>query len=265
MTTCLQTFIPNKEDLTMLPTERRRKIMERLEKNDFLKLKSLQQNLNISMETLRRDVQQLVNNNLVTKEYGGIRLKQEAHGESLIEQRLELNLTSKEVTAKKARHEINNGDCIFLDSGSTTLQIAKQLSHHENLTIITNSIPVMLQTLDQGHTVISIGGKIRKSEQSITSYDFLFNFDRLNIEKAFICCSGMDLDYGVTDYNLEEIETRRKILSISRIKYLTADSSKMGKVVTAKICDFAELDFIISDDNLSQNMDKNIIKHVNLI
>ena len=92
----------------------------------------------------------------------------------------------------------------------------------------------MLETLDQGHTVISIGGKVRKSEHSITSFEFLFNFDRLNIEKAFICCSGFSEQNGITDYSLEEVQTRRRILKLSNIKYLTADSSKLNKVVTVK-------------------------------
>ncbi|MDN8760456.1 DeoR/GlpR transcriptional regulator, partial [Staphylococcus aureus] len=82
--------------------------------------------------------------------------------------------------------------------------------------------------------IISIGGKVRASEQSITSYDFLFNFDRLNIDKAFICCSGISFEKGITDYNLEEIETRRKILNISNLKFLTADSSKCNQIVTVK-------------------------------
>lgn len=249
----------------MLPTERRHKIIKELEKNNFLKLKSLQKTLDISMETLRRDVQLLVKDDLITKEYGGIRIKKEPNGESVIEQRLGLNLDKKESIAKKAIKEISDGDCIFLDSGSTTLQIAKNLKHHENLTIITNSIPVMLQTLDQGHTVISIGGKLRKSEHSITSFDFLFNFDRLNIEKAFICCSGISLNNGVTDYSLEEVETRRKILQMSKINYLTADSSKMNKVVTVKICDFDELDILICDDELNEHHKNQLLNEVFVI
>src|SRR5699024_11941851 len=78
----------------------------------------------------------------------------------------------------------------------------------------------------------------------------LFNFDQLNIDKSFICCSGVSLHKGVTDYNLEEVETRRKILDISKHTYLTADSSKIDKIVTVKICDIATLDYFISDDHI---------------
>ncbi|WP_436854287.1 DeoR/GlpR family DNA-binding transcription regulator [Staphylococcus caeli] len=234
----------------MLPVERRQRILDILNENEFLELKTLKDTLQISMETLRRDIQQLVNDDLITKEYGGIRIKRSTNGESVIEQRLDLNIDKKNTIALKAIAEISDGDCIFLDSGSTTLQIAKYLDKLHNLTIITNSIPVMLQALNQGHTIISIGGKVRQSEHSITSFDFLFNFDQLNIDKAFICCSGISLEKGITDYNLDEVETRRKILSISNKAYLTADSSKINKIVTVKICDITDLDVLITDNDI---------------
>ncbi|MDN8760066.1 DeoR family transcriptional regulator, partial [Staphylococcus aureus] len=92
-------------------------------KEEFLELKHLHKSLNISMETLRRDIQQLVKEDLVSKEYGGIRIKKENNGESIIEKRLNKNLAMKQQIAEKALTQIEDGDCIFLDSGSTTLQI----------------------------------------------------------------------------------------------------------------------------------------------
>lgn len=148
----------------MLPAERRTEIMNLLAQYEFLELKTLHKDLEISMETLRRDVQQLVKDGLVLKEYGGIRINKETNGESEIERRLERHLPEKMKIAKKALSKIKNGDCIFLDSGSTTLQIAKMLDTKENLTIITNSIPVLVQCINQNHTLISIGGKVRASE-----------------------------------------------------------------------------------------------------
>src|SRR5699024_2826155 len=128
------------------------------------------------METLRRDIQQFIKKELTTKEYSDIRLKQSTNDESIIEQHLELNINKKNTIALKAIAEISERDCIFLDSGSTTLQIAKHLYKLKNLTIITNSIPVMLQALNQGHTIISIVGKVRQTEHSNIIFDFLFYF-----------------------------------------------------------------------------------------
>lgn len=236
----------------LLPRERRNEIMNLLAQNEFLELKTLHKDLGISMETLRRDIQQLVKEDLVLKEYGGIRINKEVNGESAIERRLEKHLSEKIEIAKKAVDVIKNGDCIFLDSGSTTLQIAKMLDTKENLTIITNSIPVLVQCINQNHTLVSIGGKVRSSEQSLTQFDFLFNFERLNINKGFFCCSGISVAHGVTDFSFEEVETRRRILEISQEKYLTADSSKIDEVVTAKIGNLNDFDKLISDGKIPE-------------
>ena len=235
----------------MLPTERRAEIIQKLEKNNFLELKTLHKELNISMETLRRDVQQLVKDDLVIKEYGGIRINKEQNGESAIERRLDRHLDKKKSIAQKALKEIQDGDCIYLDSGSTTLQIAKGLDSKNNLTIVTNSISVLIQCMEYGHSLISIGGKIRASEQSLTQFDFLFNFERLNINKGFFCCSGVSAQNGITDYSLEEVETRIRLMHISQQCYLTADSSKINKVVTAKISDAKDFNWFITDDAIN--------------
>ncbi|MGV3142284.1 DeoR/GlpR family DNA-binding transcription regulator [Staphylococcus simulans] len=235
----------------MLPTERRSKIIEKLEEQEFLELKTLHKELNISMETLRRDIQQLVKLELVQKEYGGIRLNKESNGESAIERRLDRNLTKKKLIAEKALKLIDDGDCIYLDSGSTTLQIAKGLETKRHLTIVTNSIPVLIQCMQYNHALISIGGKVRSSEQSLTQFDFLFNFEHLNINKGFFCCSGLSVPYGVTDYSIEEVETRRRLMNISQQKYLTADSSKINRVVTAKIGELEDFNQLITDDEIT--------------
>lgn len=236
----------------MLPTERRRKIIEKLEEQEFLELKTLHKVLNISMETLRRDIQQLVKQQLVKKEYGGIRLHKVSNGESAIERRLDQHLTQKQCIANKALKLINDGDCIYLDSGSTTLQIAKGLEAKRDLTIITNSIPVLIQCMPYNHTLISIGGKVRSSEQSLTQFDFLFNFEHLNIHKGFFCCSGLTVQSGITDYSIEEVETRRRLMAISQERYLTADSSKINRVVTAKLGDMNDFHQWITDDGITQ-------------
>lgn len=234
----------------MFPAERRSKIIELLEEKKILKLDDLTKELDISMETLRRDVQQLVKNNNVKKIYGGIELIESELGESLIDQRLNKNLSQKKKIAKTAQSYVMDGDTIFLDSGSTTLQLAKELKHKKNLTVITNSIPIMLEFVDTSIEVICIGGKMRHSEQSIISFDFLFNFDKLNINRAFICTSGITIDKGISDYNLNEAQTRRAIMEISKQVIVVSDASKFNKDVTVKVCDIHDIDILITDDTL---------------
>lgn len=237
----------------MFPEERRKKIVNLLNENGMMKLPELTKILQISMETLRRDVQQLVKEEKVKKIYGGIQKVENNQGESLIEHRMQLNLEAKKKIAAMCRNLINEGECIYLDSGSTTLQIAECLKGFENLTIITNSIPIISMLASTKNDIICIGGKLRHSEQSITTFDFLFNFEQLNIQKAFICSSGITVEKGISDYNLEEANTRRSILSLAEEVIVTSDASKFGRDVTVQVCPLDAVDKIVTDDGLSNS------------
>jgi DeoR/GlpR family transcriptional regulator of sugar metabolism len=156
--------------------------------------------------------------------------------------------------AQKCIEYIHDGDCIYLDSGSTTYQIAKYIKNKKNLTVITNSIPVVNELLTSEIELIMIGGKVRKKEKSIASYDFLFNFNELNILKAFICASGITVENGISDYNLEEAITRKKIIELSNEVYVAADSTKFNKNVTIGIAPLEKIDYIITDHHVPKDI-----------
>ncbi|UZN00286.1 hypothetical protein OL548_11245 [Lysinibacillus sp. MHQ-1] len=92
-------------------------------------------------------------------------------------------------------------------------------------------------------------------KKSVTSNEFLFHFEHLNINRAFICASGVSLEKGISDFNLEEAITRKKIISISQTVYVATDSSKFNKDVAIQVCPLEEVDVIITDDTLSKKND----------
>ncbi|WP_332646623.1 DeoR/GlpR family DNA-binding transcription regulator [Lysinibacillus sp. 54212] len=231
----------------MYPIERQRRIKEILEEKEVIKLSSLCERLDVSMETIRRDIQLLVEQGEVEKFYGGVKLVEKEKAESLLTTRLNENLSQKENIAQRCASFIEEGDSIYLDSGTTTFQIAKYIKHYKRLTVITNSLPIILELMNSDINVIIIGGKLRQSENSITAYDFLFNFERLNISKAFICTSGISLEKGLSDYNVEEVQTRRQIIKLANTVYIAADHSKFNRDVAVKICDLKEVDYIVTD------------------
>ena len=168
-------------------------------------------------------------------------------------ERMVSQLEEKKMIAQKCSEYINDGDCIYLDSGSTTYQIAKYIKTKKNLTVITNSIPVVNELMNSAVDLIIIGGKVRLNEQSVIAYDYLFNFNELNILKAFICTSGITIEKGISDYNLEEALTRKKIIQLSKEIYVAADYTKFGKDVTVGIAPLDKIDYIITDANLNKN------------
>jgi len=237
----------------MFPLERQKKIIELLMVKKVLKMTELTKELNISVDTLRRDINLLTKQGKIEKIYGGVKIIEDKFGESTIDERMISHLPEKETIAQKCSEYIQDGDCIYIDSGSTTFQIAKYLKNKRNLTVVTNSIPVVTELMGSDVELIIIGGRVRKKEQSVVTFEYLFNFSELNILKAFICTSGITLEKGISDYNLEEALTRKKIIELSKEIYIAADSTKFGKDVTISIAPLDQIHFIITDQNINKN------------
>jgi DeoR/GlpR family transcriptional regulator of sugar metabolism len=102
--------------------------------------------------------------------------------------------------------------------------------------------------------VIIIGGKIRKSERSVVTYDYLFDFSVLNIQKSFICASGVTAHNGVSDFNLQETLTRKILIERSNEIFLVVDSSKFGRDVTIGVTPLSKVDHIITDLGITKGM-----------
>lgn len=235
----------------MYPVERQQKIMEIVRTQQVVKHSELTEVLQISMETLRRDIQILVQQGLIEKFYGGIREVEQSLTETLIEQRMIHQLDEKIAIARKCAKLIHEGDCIFLDSGSSTFQIAKFIRNMKNVTVITNSLPIAIELLQTSVEIILMGGKVRHSEKSIVAYDFLLQYDQLNISKAFICTSGISLQNGLSDFSFEEVLTRRNIVRIAQTIYVVADHTKFERDVAIKICSLSDVDYFITDAGLN--------------
>ncbi len=232
----------------MYTIERQQHILQYIRMNKVVKLVTLTKEFNVSMETIRRDIQQLFQEKKIEKFYGGVKYIEPVEG--LIDNRLNQQLSEKIAIAKACASIIEDGECIFLDSGTTTYQMTPFLLEKEKLTVITNSLPVAFDLIGSNIEVIIIGGKVRHSEKSITSNDFLFRFDHLNINKAFICASGVTIENGISDFNMEEAMTRKQIIKISQKVYIATDSSKFNKDVAIQVCPVDQVDMIITDNAL---------------
>ncbi len=232
----------------MYTVERQQHILQFIRYNKVVKLVTLTKEFNVSMETIRRDIQQLVQEKKIEKFYGGVKYIEPVEG--LMDNRLTQQLTEKIAIAKACASLVNNGDCIFIDSGSTTYQMTPFLLGKEKLTVVTNSLPVAFDLIGSNIEVMIIGGRVRHSEKSVTSNDFLFHFDHLNINKAFICASGVTLEKGISDFSLEEAMTRKQLINISQTVYVATDSTKFNKDVAIQVCPLDEVDMILTDNGL---------------
>ncbi|MFJ7735818.1 DeoR/GlpR family DNA-binding transcription regulator [Lysinibacillus sp. NPDC097287] len=232
----------------MYTIERQQKILQLVRQHKVIKLVTLTKEFNVSMETIRRDIHQLAQEKKIEKFYGGVKYIEPVEG--LIDSRFDQQINEKIAIAKTCAELVENGECIFLDSGTTTYQIAQFLLEKKNVTVITNSLPIAFDLIGSNLDVMIIGGKIRHSEKSVTSNDFLFHFKHLNINKAFICTSGITLQKGISDFNMDEAITRKEIINISQTVYVATDASKFNKNVAIQVCPIDMVDMIITDDTL---------------
>ncbi len=237
----------------MLPSERQKKIIALLATKDVVSILDFVNAFEISVETVRRDLAILDKQGAIEKVYGGARLKVGGLHEATLESRLVDQLSQKKAIGKKCSEFIHDGDCIFLDSGSTTYQIAKNITTRKNLTVITNSIPIINELMHTDFEMIIIGGRIRHDERSVVSFDYLFDFSGLNIQKSFICAGGITVEKGISDFNMEEAVTRRKIIAQSKEVFVAADSSKFGRDVTIHIATLSQINYVISDSQVGKN------------
>ncbi|WP_026884767.1 DeoR/GlpR family DNA-binding transcription regulator [Clostridium akagii] len=238
----------------MLPSERQKKFLDLLSIKDVIAISDFMEEFSISIETVRRDLSILEKQGKIEKVYGGAKLKKPLLSEPAMEERMVHKLKEKDLIGKKCSELINDGDCIFIDSGSTTYHIAKYIRNKKNLTIITNSIAVVNELITTDFEIIIIGGKIRQEERSVVTYDYIFNFSELNIQKSFICAGGITAENGISDFNMQEVVTRKKIIERSKTIYVAADSSKFGRDVMISIAPLDKIDFIITDSSLSKNL-----------
>lgn len=249
----------------MLPSERQEKILEWLSSRGIVTIPEFMAEYNVSVETVRRDLAALEKQGKIEKVYGGARLRQ-MQGEPEMESRMISRLPQKKAIGRQCSEYVEDGDCIFIDSGSTAYNISKYISNKKKLTVVTNSFPVVNELMETEFEIIMIGGRVRHAERSVVTYEHIFDFSQLNIRKSFIGAGGITVENGVSDYNMQEAVTRKMIIERSREVYVVADSSKFGKDVTINVAPLSRIDCIITDSQLNRSMATAFKKNkVNLI
>ncbi|MBA7514521.1 Glucitol operon repressor [subsurface metagenome] len=229
-------------------------IYRKLQIEKSLKINDIIKELNISIATLRRDLSAMEKKGLIYKSYGYIRLVEEdMRFEPSYIYRLSINKNLKARIAKKAVELLKNRDSIFLDVGSTALSIVEQLSLNIELNIITNWIPIATKISEckKFHCFL-IGGEVRKEELSVGPIDIKRELSLYNINKAFICASGVSLEKGISDYSDIEIKTKQEVIRNAEENILLADSTKFNKTGFLNVCRLEEFNKIIVDDNLDK-------------
>lgn len=247
----------------MLAVDRLKKIEELLMENGSVMISNLSELLEVSEETIRRDLEKLEKTNKLKRVRGGAYLPETSDHEVPIGIREKIFLEEKQLIGKRCVELIEEGDCIMLDSSTTVLHIAKNLNaSKKKVTVITNSLKVADEFQNSKNVeLICLGGTLRKSTSSFVGYMTTDSLEKLSADKAFISCTAISADFGVTDNHELEAVIRKKMLVNSMKKYLTLDYTKFDSPSINKICKLSELDVIITDKKIPKKYRDVLVKN----
>lgn len=244
------------ENSSHTTVERRRIILEELEKNKQVKMTDLFRLFDVSKVTLRKDLQYLEGKNLLIRSRGGAMLPVKMADDLSVKQRMVLNLKQKKSIASAALSLINEGDTIIIDSGTTLMQLAGLLQEVKNLTVITNAIDIALKLSEFDHLKIIIpGGIFRKNSFSLVGVLAVDHFRMFRADKYFVSADGINSD-GVFTSNLEEGQLAKLILSNAKENVLLIDSSKFDRIGIINYSSLEKFHTVITDNQVPKEYRK---------
>lgn len=244
----------------ILATDRRERILEMIREDGNVKVIDLSKLFKVSEVTIRQDLEKLEQEGYIEREHGGAYLKNIGNQVKSFSLQHRENMELKTKIGKKAAEIINDGDCIILDSGTTTTEIARQIITKQNLTVITNALNIAwLLGAEPGINVIMTGGEFKAPTLSLTGDKAAEFFKDLHADKLFLATAGISLKSGLTYPSISDLVVKKAMIDSADMVYLVADSSKIGKSSMASLGAMSLVDYLITDEGI-QEKDKKVFK-----
>lgn len=222
----------------MIHSKRHGEILRLLGEEGTITIASLAERLGVSQETVRRDVKPLADDGSVLKMHGAVGLASMV-GEAPFERRMRENAEAKRLIARMVAATIRDGEAIMLDTGTTTSFLARELLGHRRLTVVTNSSDIArtLATVN-GNKVYMAGGELRSDSGAAFGISAIEFVSRFSVDHAVISIGAVDAAAGLTDYELEEAEFARMVLSRGQRSLVVTDHTKFGRQGLVRVCGF---------------------------
>ena len=232
-----------------IPTpERQRQILSLLSQQGRLSVAEIVAQFSISEATARRDLETLSSQGKAQRVHGGVIAVEKAPPELPILEREKEQSEEKILIGRAAARLVRNDETLFLGSGTTVLEIARNLRDHQNLTVITNSLPVLnILAGVKEITVVSLGGMLRDSELSFIGHITEQALVEVHADRVFMGTRGVSLEHGLTNDYLQETLTDRAILKSGREVIIVADHTKINRVATVLLAPLKNIHTFVTD------------------
>ena len=231
-------------------SRRKDKIIKMIIKSGELSISSLADSLHVSMMTIRRDVDELLKQQVLQKGSapGTVHLRVRFQVDPGYSRRHQMNLHQKIAIAMEASKLLQDGMSVGLDASTTALELAKHLNKFKNIKAITNSL--LIPTLLTNHPSLSLilsGGSMRPEAFSMVGSIACNTLNQYHYDYAFFSVNAINAEHGLTDTSEEEILTKQIMMQNASVRVLLADSSKFGYRSFCRCCGIERIDILITD------------------
>jgi len=252
----------------MLAVERRNKIEEIIQKEKSVLVLELAKKFDVTTETIRGDLERLERQGVLVRTYGGATLACGSETEIPISEREVINFDGKQRIGHRAAALIKDGETIFLDASTSSLHIARNIKEKKSLTVITNSERILSELAQcENIRTISTGGLLTAKNMSYVGRIVESTIrEHYFANKVFFSCRGATLLRGLTESNEAEAEIKKAMIDCSESAIFLCDHTKIGKIGVPVISDFSKLDYMITDEKMTDDWKDCLQKHdINLI
>lgn len=227
----------------MLTEERHQIILDVLKKKGIVKINELVEATDTSESTIRRDLTYLESIHALKRVHGGATLVKGRFTEPSYNEKKEKYIHEKAIIAKYAASLIEEGDCIYLDAGTSVFNMIQYIEQ-KDIVVVTNGLKHIDELLEKNINAYILGGKAKAKTKAIIGTDALKNLEKFRFDKCFIGINGIHSDYGFTTPDSEEAILKESAITFSREAFVLADESKFGEVAFVKVSDLRKATII---------------------
>ena len=232
----------------MLAIERKNEILQKLKIEQRVLVSELAEHYGVTEETIRRDLDKLEKEGFATKTYGGAIFGNSTKTDLSYTIRNKTNVDAKNCIGELVSRLVEDGDHIMLDDSSTSLYIAKHLKEKKKLTVITNSIEIIVELADRdGWTILSTGGRLKPESLALVDHPAQEMLRSYHVDKAIISCKGLDPEAGITDSSEFHSLIKRTMMGAARQTILAVDDSKFSKTSFVTISHLDQIGMVVTN------------------
>jgi DeoR family transcriptional regulator of aga operon len=238
----------------MLNEERRRSILQQVNREGRVLVKDLAELFQTSQVTIRKDLEILHSQGLVYRTHGGaLPMQTGALLDPSLREKERLHRKEKMRIGEAAARLVKEGQSVLLDSGSTTTMIARALREFRSLSVITNAVNIAAELAGTKVEVILTGGILRENSFSLVGPIAEESLRKLSADILFLGVDGIDLNFGLTTPNMLEAKVNRVMLEVARKTVVVCDSSKFGRRSLSLIGPMPAVHHVITDSRIAKS------------